>query len=188
LPDESAVLLNANTSIHYARVNWSSDRSVHLIGEAYFKVTKGNHFTVRTDLGNVTVLGTEFNVVNRRGIFEVMCYEGSVSVSSDHNEIILTPGEGYRLINGSPLQLKTITTAPTWIENESSFNQWPLHFVLDELERQYDIRIDDSQIDSQQSFTGSFTHTNLELALKTVLTPFDLTYTKEQNQIVLVRE
>jgi len=52
LPDGSQVYLNHN-----------KPRTVKLSGEAFFKVVPGeSSFTVRTQYGDVVVLGTEFNV------------------------------------------------------------------------------------------------------------------------------
>ena len=49
----------------------------------FLKVEKGKTFTVKTNYGEVEVLGTVFNVKSRDYAFEVICYEGSVEVSLD---------------------------------------------------------------------------------------------------------
>ena len=47
-------------------------RSLTLSGEAYFDVQKGNKpFTISTNQGQVTVLGTSFNVRSRADGFEI---------------------------------------------------------------------------------------------------------------------
>ena len=81
LPDLSEVVLNADSEISYSERKWNKNRNVDLKGEAFFKVAKGNRFTVATDAGNVAVLGTQFNVENRKGFFEVTCFQGLVSVA-----------------------------------------------------------------------------------------------------------
>ena len=80
LPDNSEIILNADSRISYSDKNWKKERNVSLQGEAFFKVAKGQKFTVATKDGLETVLGTQFNVENRKGFFEVTCYEGLVSV------------------------------------------------------------------------------------------------------------
>ena len=80
LPDDSAVQLNAGTTLSFNEDKWQDARAVSLDGEALFKVAKGSTFTVKTAAGTVQVLGTEFNVINREGLFEVTCYEGRVAV------------------------------------------------------------------------------------------------------------
>jgi ferric-dicitrate binding protein FerR (iron transport regulator) len=47
--------------------------------EAYFQVKKGQTFSVNTTDGVVKVLGTHFNVKQRKNYFEVNCFEGLVS-------------------------------------------------------------------------------------------------------------
>ncbi len=69
LPDNSEVVLNAGSKITYNKKNWDNSRELSLDGEAYFKVTKGNKFSVKTVEGTVSVLGTQFNVFARDGFF-----------------------------------------------------------------------------------------------------------------------
>ena len=82
LPDASEVVLNADTRLTYNEKRWDARRHVRLDGEAWFKVAKGQTFTVETATGEVTVLGTQFNVLQRGDIFIVRCYEGRVRVTS----------------------------------------------------------------------------------------------------------
>src|SRR5210317_1613853 len=73
LPDGSLSKLNATSSLTYNKHNFESTRTLTLDGEAFFDVEKGNTFSVETNNGIVSVLGTEFNVKNRNSIFEVIC-------------------------------------------------------------------------------------------------------------------
>ena len=73
LPDRSTVRLNADSRIRVNEKKWEEKRQLALTGEAYFEVEKGQTFRVETDLGDVEVLGTKFNVYSRSGIFEVFC-------------------------------------------------------------------------------------------------------------------
>lgn len=105
LPDQSVVLLNANSVLSY-NDKWTDNktREVWLAGEAYFEVKKsdarGNaKFVVHTDQLSVEVLGTEFNVNNRRGKTQVVLNAGKVRLTSDttlEKEIIMAPGERWR--------------------------------------------------------------------------------------------
>jgi transmembrane sensor len=63
LPDNSKVLLNDGSNLSYSTWNWDNNRALHLKGEAYFKVAKGKKFEVNTNLGKVSVLGTQFNML-----------------------------------------------------------------------------------------------------------------------------
>lgn len=66
---------------------------------------------------------------------------------------------------------------PSWIENSSSFKSMPYKYVVKELERQFNIKIEYNQIYSETLFTGNFTHTNLEMALQAISIPLNLEFT-----------
>ncbi len=187
LPDNSLVNINALSSIVYNKKKWSNSRDLKLNGEAYFKVEKGSSFTVKTDHGKVTVLGTEFNVKQRENLFEVVCYEGSVRVDYKSKSKILKPGDNFLILDGKYIATeKESTINPTWITNESYFKSLPFKFVLNEFERQYNLIINSEDIDDSVLFTGNFTHDNLEQALKAITIPLNLTYNIQSNQIVLI--
>jgi ferric-dicitrate binding protein FerR (iron transport regulator) len=189
LPDTSAVTLNAVSSLSFNEDSWAEKREVNLEGEAYFKVAKGATFNVITDDGIVTVLGTQFNVKQRENLFEVFCYEGSVKVNHNNSDIVLTPGQRYLILDGKLIRNEEeMLQEPTWISNESSFKSLPLREVIQEFERQYDVTIDASNINTSQVFTGSFTHTDIGMALQSITLPSQLKYQKKQNSIILTRE
>ena len=102
LLDDSQVILNSKSTIVFNENDWKKGRQLTLDGEAYFKVEKGNTFTVNTNNGSVTVLGTQFNVNSTNDFFDVVCYEGKVSVTLESSEHILLPTERIRKINGNP--------------------------------------------------------------------------------------
>jgi len=186
LPDNSIAQLNSMSEISYSEKKWSKKRSVNLEGEAYFKVAKGSKFDVETSSGIVTVHGTQFNVKNRKNYFEVKCFEGLVSVTFDGKETMLPAGNSLRIVNGNKVENSTDLSAPTWIDNKSSFKSVPLSEVLDELERQYDVQIS-TDFNTDILFTGMFVHDNKQLALKSVTIPFDLEYSIVNNKITLTK-
>ena len=186
LPDASSVVLNAHSTAVYSKNKWKNKREVSLNGEAFFKVAKGSKFDVLTSGGTVSVVGTQFNVNNRDNYFEVKCFEGVVSVNSEGNSQILTEGNTFRIINGVVTIDSTSNIQPEWILNKSSFKSVPLYVVIDEFERQYGISINAQQIDTKRLITGGFVHNNLEVALKSITIPFDLSYKQDQsNKITL---
>ncbi|WP_299115144.1 FecR family protein [uncultured Winogradskyella sp.] len=185
LPDASTVNLNAQSTIVYNKNSWTNKREVSLDGEAFFSVAKGSKFDVITSDGKVSVLGTQFNVIQRLNYFEVTCFEGLVAVNYKSKSLKLNPGNRFVVIDGIIKNEKENRTQPSWLSNETSFTSAPLKYVLDELERQYDISVDASKLDGQQLFSGSFTHDNLDLALKSITLPLGITYTKSNSVIVL---
>ncbi|MBC8767516.1 FecR family protein [Arenibacter sp. BSSL-BM3] len=189
LPDASEVQLNADSQISYSKKNWDNKRNIALNGEAYFKVAKGKRFTVTTENGTVTVLGTQFNVENRKGYFEVACYEGLVSVIYNKKEVKLPAGNSLVVINGEvqALEIPNIKE-PSWIRNESNFKSIPLKYVLDEFQRQFNLEVATQNIDTEQLFTGSFSNTNKDLALQSISTPSQMKYKLEGNKVLFYAE
>ena len=191
LPDNSAVSLNASSSLTYNKSSWNKERDVNLEGEAFFKVAKGSTFNVNTTNGVVTVLGTEFNVKQRDNYFEVVCYEGSVQVTQNNSDIvILKPGDSFLKINGKLIaREKETLLQPSWLNNESSFKSMPFSYVVREFERQYNVTINPHSIDLEQLFTGSFSHDNIEMALKSITLPFNVKYNfKNKTTIEFTRD
>ena len=189
LPDNSEIILNADSRITYSEKNWDKERNISLQGEAFFKVAKGQKFTVATNDGLVTVLGTQFNVENRKGFFEVTCYEGLVSVIFNGEETKLPAGNSFIAINGSVLKTESpVNTTPSWMSNESTFKSIPLNYVLDEFERQYDVKIKTQNVNLEQLFTGSFSNTNINLALQSISTPSQIKYELEGNNVLFYAE
>ncbi|RXK85982.1 FecR family protein [Filimonas effusa] len=104
LPDGSQVDLNANSKISY-RNNWDKggSREVWLEGEALFNVkhiTNPAHtarqFLVHTRALTVTVLGTVFDIRQRRSKTEIVLESGKIKLSfvnGKQQDIIMTPGQ-----------------------------------------------------------------------------------------------
>ena len=127
LPDNSEIILNADSEISFSEKKWDEKRRVALNGEAFFKVAKGKRFTVSTTSGEVTVLGTQFNVENRKNFFEVTCFEGLVSVTFKEMTTKLPAGNSFLVIDGEVIKTDAPgSSVPSWVNNESSFKSIPL--------------------------------------------------------------
>ncbi|GAA3616162.1 FecR domain-containing protein [Flavivirga amylovorans] len=189
LPDASSVSLNAKSLLTFNKKDWKHNRKVELDGEAFFKVAKGSSFKVKTKTGLVTVYGTQFNVKQWDDYFEVICYEGLVGVTYNSQETKLNPGDSFLIIDGKIIaKEKENRTQPSWLNNESTFKSTPYKTVIAEFERQYGVHITLLNIDSNQLFTGSFAHDNMDVAIKAITLPLRVTYSKTNNTIILKRE
>ena len=185
LPDNSEVILNSASKLSFNEKTWADERALTLEGEAFFKVQKGQTFSVNTTAGVVTVLGTQFNVKERKNYFEVNCYEGLVSVTYNNKTIKLPPGKTFRVINGTIENVEDFNVQnPSWIQQESSFKKIPLDQVIAELQRHYNIKIKVEGVDTSKLFTGSFTHTDQEIALLAITIPLQLSYKIKGNTII----
>lgn len=186
LPDASEIVMNSNSNISYSKKNWATNRKLSLKGEAYFKVTKGEKFSVNTPQGIVQVLGTQFNVFSRNSNFYVQCFEGLVSISYNDTIVKLPAGEKLKIENGTlVLHSTTSQKAPVWVSGESSFDNVTLITVLEELERQYPIKVTSQLSNTNRRFTGSFTHNDLDLALKSICDPLKLTYSITKESVTI---
>jgi len=186
LPDASLVELNAMSTVSFNESSWNEKRLVNLDGEAFFNVEKGSKFDVKTSSGIITVVGTQFNIKNRKDYFEVKCFEGKVNVLYDNEVTSLPAGKTMRVINKNVYRDITDLEHPTWIDKFSSFKSVPLFEVIAEFERQYNIKVkNEFEMDMAVLFSGTFVHNNKNLAIQSIAMPFGLDYTIINNVITL---
>ena len=186
LPDNSEVVLNANSKIIYSKKDWGKSRNLTLEGEAYFKVQKGKKFTVNTEIGQVTVLGTQFNVKERANYFEVKTFEGLVSVTYKGKEIKLPIGSVFKVVNGVIDATNTFdVNEKSWLQKESNFKSIALRFVLAEIENQFDYTIETKDVDLDILYSGGFTHTDINIALQSITIPLQLSYKIDGKKITI---
>ncbi|TMM30387.1 FecR domain-containing protein [Polaribacter aestuariivivens] len=186
LPDESEVILNANSEITFNKKEWESNRNLNLDGEAFFKVKKGKKFTVNTSIGNVTVLGTQFNVKERDHYFEVKTYEGLVSVAYKDTLVKLPKGTLFRVVNGVVDTNTTFNISEnSWLQKESNFKSTPLKIVLEEIKNQFGYTVKTDNVDVNKLYTGGFSHTDVNIAMQSITIPLQLSYKIEGNIITV---
>lgn len=185
LPDHSQVVLNSGSEINYKKWNWDNNRYLELKGEAYFRVAKGKRFEVQTNLGKVTVLGTQFNVKARKNRFDVVCYEGRVKVNYANVQVLLTHGQSVSFENGKQANRNINALKPEWTNNQICFYKQNIRTLLDEVERQYNITIELNTTDTTSLFTGKLPAKNLDVALQIISTTYDLKAKKvSKNKII----
>jgi len=175
LPDGSVVTVNAMSSISYDADAFMENRSLELKGEAFFQVQKGSSFTVHSAQGDVTVLGTSFNMNSRDDVFHVLCTTGKVYVERGSASVILTPGLEVRAAGNELGEVKEISVEPKWREGRFLFTERPVYEVFEELERQFGIAIDQGSPEDGL-FTGEFDRTDLESALEVVCNTMGFAY------------
>ena len=186
LPDNSKVNLNANSVLKFKKKNWNKNRNIKLNGEAFFKVEKGSSFTVETSNGSVEVLGTRFTVVSQKDYFEVLCYEGKVGITVDARNDILNTNDAYRSINNTVEKWNFLSEQPSWLTGESTYKNAPLKHVIQAIENQFNIQFIKENINEHERFTGSFTHQDVNVALKTVFVPMNISFTFKDDKTVLI--
>lgn len=186
LPDGSKVNINANSTLIYNPLWWKISRNLKLTGEAFFEVEKGNSFKVESEFGETSVLGTSFNIYSRDSIYSVTCVSGKVKVevSETENQIILNPNEKANLNRSGTLDIdKNIKSnnETSWINNNFSFTGIPFKMVIEEVARQYNVKIILNDIENHR-YTGYFSgDREIEEVLTLICSPFNITFTKDIN-------
>ena len=181
LPDGSTVQLNAQSSVKFNPYWWKLNREVKLEGEGYFKVKKGEKFTVKSSNGSTSVLGTSFNIYARENDYEVTCLTGKVSVVASQDQMIITTNQSVKLNSKGKLNTSLSVNAKLateWTNGKFLFTQVPLRKVLAEISRQYDVTINNTE-NLNDLYTGSFSkEPNVETVLDLISATFDISYTK----------
>lgn len=162
LPDSSKVILNVDSKITYAK-NWNRNqiREVWLEGEGYFEVKHLNKnpeqirnaekFIVHTPSLDIQVLGTVFNVKERKNTKYVALISGSVAVKLKSLEQWhrLKPGEQFFMKSTNDkvpeaVQIGAIdtTTATAWRDRTIILKHMTtLSELIPQLEENYGVRI-----------------------------------------------
>lgn len=130
LPDGSVVTLSPQSSVSFE--SDEEGRDVHMKGEAFFNVKKGNKFSVITENGVVEVLGTSFMVNSRVDLIDVRCYTGKVKVETQGTEVLLTKGLGTSSLNsGETFQHNNVLKLGE--QGILKFDNQALNLVLEDL-------------------------------------------------------
>jgi len=188
LPDNSTVVVNAKSQLTFDKSTFAEKRNLQLNGEAFFKVEKGSSFQVETDLGKIEVLGTSFNVFARENKFEVVCETGKVRVSLNGNiaSVILSPGEKCYLEKKKLQKQKRNKKSNQWIDGLYHFEGDELKEVIAEMERQFNVSFETSDIDLTELYSGFFSKLSLDKALESVFWTLGIEFEKSQDNKVIV--
>lgn len=152
LPDGTKVWLNAESTIQFPIPFHKESRSISLLGEAFFDVTKNpdQPFIVESGKVKVQVLGTRFNfkAYANDPTIEVILEEGKVALNMPDNasqhEAQMNPGD--RLVYEKTSNVSTIRNGNmnkyiAWHTGKLIFNNTPITEVAQMLSRWYGIEV-----------------------------------------------
>lgn len=178
LADGTQVWLNAASSLHFPTAFAGTERRVEITGEAYFDVVKdpSRPFIVRVNGAEVQVLGTQFNVMAyaEEPTLSTTLVEGSVRFLKGDKARMLEPGQQLQLLNSGDLQLvkdPDIDAALAWKNGLFQFHNTDLHVVMRQLERWYNIEVEESSM-PHRKFNGNIPR---NVALSQVLKMMEVT-------------
>lgn len=166
LPDNSKVWLGGGSRLKYPDKLSARDREVYLEGEAFFDVKKDNRrtFQVITDIVEVTVLGTRFDVKVSKSekMAEVVLESGSVQLNECNETgegVILRPGEMGRVKQQTGIEVHHVDLQlyTTWKDKYMNIESQKMENVMFMLSRRYhtEIRIEGDDL-KEEIFSGRF--------------------------------
>ncbi len=197
LSDGTHVHLNAGTSLKYpVKFIEGQNRQVFLKGEAFFDVAKDEEhpFIVNSDVLNVQVLGTQFNVSSYPEDQEtdVVLVEGSVDLYTNEdvdNSLLLKPGfkGSYNKKEKSMASAPVITRIYTsWIQGELVFRNMTFNNILKKMERHYNIDIvNNNTVLGNEKFNASFRNEPIEKILEYFKITYNIDYTTNNNKVII---
>jgi len=148
LCDGTVVMLNSGSDLVFPPKFSDNKREVFLKGEGYFEVAKdpGRPFIVYTELMNVKVLGTHFNISayeNEKSVSAVLV-EGSIEVFNNKlfnkNLCKIKPGEGcFLLENSSEFKIQNVDVSEyvSWKDGFFQIRDKPLGNITKKVEKYY---------------------------------------------------
>ena len=187
LEDGSTVQLNAGSAIAFGITD--SERQVQLLrGEAYFIVAPDPQrpFTVKAANGEVTALGTEFDVKLKDSGADVVVTEHAVQVQTSATSSALNPLDMLQLEQGHSVfydnkngigQVAMIDPelAASWRRGRLVFENQPLEHVVEDIARHLPGRVMIASSDlAERRITGTFDLSAPSTALDDFITAFDL--------------
>ncbi len=191
LPDGSHVWINSDTRLSFTKTFNGKEREVKLNGEAYFKVRKDKKpFVVTTGFGQITVLGTSFNVqAYEDSKFQATLVNGSIRYTNKMKKsVVLTPGQQLYFSQDDSILVREVKTDlyTSWKDGVIIFKKEPLKEVVRKLERHFDVKIvlEDSSLEDI-CFTGNIKNESLPDVLELInkTKPIQYTYDKKLKKI-----
>jgi len=203
LPDSSKVILNGHSTITYLK-HWFKHqaREVTLEGEGFFDVNHLNK-NIDTILPNerffvhgkditIEVLGTAFDIRQRRGETEVVLQRGRIKLSvrdSSKTKIIMTAGEIFTYDPTAKKMIQAMTIPENysaWKEKKLILNHPTLEQIANYLEDNYGkkIIIEDASL-KERKIEGPILLNNLDDALFIISTVLN-TNVQRKDSVILI--
>lgn len=203
LPDSSKIWLNAGSKISFDKDFGIQNRDIALDGEAFFDVKKSKvPFNVHTDVYDIAVLGTAFNVRSYRDDEQVTTtlVRGSLKVNrkkptGETDEFLLKPDEKLVLWkNGTKTGDEEVkheknidaTAEISWKDGWLTVRGESMDELAKKIERLYDVEIlfADEEL-KQYRFTGSIQQFSLEQVLKALALTSPIEFTINERKVIL---
>lgn len=191
LSDGTLVWINADSEITFPNRFDKHHRKVSIKGEVFFDVTedKNKPFVVETPRGQISVLGTAFNVYCYQDeVPATTLVRGKIKYSLGDQSVILKPGQQCA-VQENKLTVREVDTYDytSWIDELIIFKNRRLEDIMNTLSRLYDTSVTfDSEATKNVLFTGAFKqYEHLEDILTMLEESGVLTIERKNNQIIV---
>jgi ferric-dicitrate binding protein FerR (iron transport regulator) len=190
LPDGTKVCMNARSELKYPAIFADGHRKVTLKGEAFFEVAheQAKPFIVETELCDVEVLGTIFNVQAYPGSGETstILLEGQVRLTDrhTHRQVLLSPRQEAGFTPKTGFRVSGISDPDhlRWREGLICFQNLSLNRLIREFERYYavKIRLERTQIGGHELSGKLKISDGIDHALRVLQKSIPFTYTRDK--------
>jgi len=199
LADGTKVWLNSATKIKYPGSFCKNQRDVYLDGEAFFEVTKNEHypFVVHTSGVDVKVLGTKFNVkaYADENQIETSLFEGKINLMLDsgNNRTVeqeVLPGQSFTYLKADRRLVASSFAKDEidgWKKNQLIFKNDTFSDLVRKLERWYDVEVvyDEKQFKDRRLTVELYEGERLERLMEIVGLALSVNYQYEKGKIIL---
>ena len=190
LPDRSKIHLAPNTMVSYDSLNFSTNRSLELEGQAFFEIAKNEHypFQVMNEQAIVTVLGTKFNI-NTHGADTSMIVsvaEGVVRISNEFDVDTLKRDQQLKVKAGEFVRTQLSPFYLGWHQRRLVFDGNSLIEVADMLGELYKVNIEIAVENTEKYATAAeFPLTSAEDAIKNLCFIHVLDYEAKEDGFII---
>ncbi len=191
--DGSRITVRPGSKVVFPTMFGQKRREIYIQGEAFLEVSKNKKrpFIVKTELMNVQVLGTSFDVCAypEQNKQSVVLVTGSVKVRSGSNaETKIIPNQRYSFDKTNQIQsVDEVDVFPyiSWKDGILSFNSENLGLVLDKLSSYYGVKFDyERNALSEIHLTGKLDLNNdVDEALKVIASISQIQYVHMKKSI-----
>ncbi len=189
--DGTTIWLNSATTLEYCLNN--KKRAVRLKGEAYFEVAKNEEvpFCVNTDMMELTVLGTKFNVssYSHHNQLKAALKDGSIEVKTLKEKVILKPGQ-EAVINRGEQDIQVITIDPgvvgIWQYDQLQFRSTTFNEMIPKLEKWFQVTIKCTNKDfAKSNYTITIKKESVEEVLTILQFTSDMQFDIKGNEVII---
>jgi len=192
LSDGSVITLNKNSMLRYPEKFRGKLRQVWLSkGEAFFNISpdKAKPFLINTGNTIIKVVGTTFNVKNKRGLVEVIVETGIVLVSQNGQTVSLKPGEKVSVAPGAKTLIKELIPDHLYKyyrSKEFVADDTPLWRMVQVLNEAYSSHIIIGRKElNDLTLNTTFKDESLDHILEVIGRTFGIKIEKKNNQVIL---